>query len=271
MVEWGSHAGVRPYRRLGGCGAGGGGRQRSNDDSRRHGCGAGTVALTNVINVHGAHGAGRHPTEDTDGTEGTDTGSSELAQLVSSLAWPVAVVVSLLILTTRRGRLLLAPILRRLKRIRGPGGWEVELSPEAAAETKADVEGAIKPYEPALDREYERLAHVEGIRGRLETAVREGFREPRAPGFRSTVHVEDAMVSNALYQLVGYWPGGGGSGRRFSTRFGMIGRAWEFSWLLYAGDVPESEDDLIELWGMTRAQAASAAEGRHILCVCAPP
>jgi hypothetical protein len=178
--------------------------------------------------------------------------------------------VSLLILTTRRGRLLVAPILRRLPKIRGPGGWGVELSEEAAAETKADVEGAIKAYEPALDREFERLAHVEGISGRLETSVREGLHEHerRAEGFRATVHVEDAMVRNALYQPVGYWPSGGSSGRRFSTRFGMIGRAWRLGRSLYAPDVPASEDELIELWGMTRAQAASAAQGRHsFVCV----
>jgi hypothetical protein len=198
------------------------------------------------------------------------TATSELAQLVSSLAWPVAVVVMLLILTTQRGRLLLRPVLRRLRKISGPGGWAVELSEDAAAETKADVEGAIRSYGPVLDLEFERLAYAEGIRGRLETAVREGLRdhERNANGFRATVHIEDALIRNALYQLTDYWPSGPGVGRRFSVRFGMLGRSWRLGRSLYAPEVPNTEDELIEVWGMTRAQAATAAVGRRsFVCV----
>jgi hypothetical protein len=196
--------------------------------------------------------------------------TSELVQLVSSLAWPVAAVVILFILTSQRGRLLLRPIFGRLRKVSGPGGWGVELSEDAAAETKADVEGAIGSYAPALDLEFERLAYAEGVRGRLETAVREGLcdRERNTPGFRATVHIEDALVRNALYQLTDYWPSGSGKGRRFSVRFGMLGRSWRLGRSLYAPEVPDTESQLIEEWGMTRAQAATAAAGRRsFVCV----
>jgi hypothetical protein len=198
------------------------------------------------------------------------TGTSNAVQLISNLAWPAAVISILLILTTQRGRLLVRPILRRLRKINAPGGWAIELSEDAAAETKADVEGAIKAYEPVLDSEFERLAYAEGIFSRLETTLREAIPdwERGAEGFRATVHIEDALVRNALYQLVNYWPGGGGAGRRFSVRFGMLGRCWRLGRSLYADDVPDSEDSLIQEWGMTRAQATTAAFGRHsFVCV----
>jgi hypothetical protein len=196
--------------------------------------------------------------------------TSDAVQLVSDLAWPTATVMILLILITQRGRLLLRPILRRLRKINAPGGWGIELSEDAAAETKADVEGAIKAYEPVLDLEFDRLAYAEGIKSRLESAVLQALsdQERNAKGFRATVHIEDALVRNALYQLVGYWPSGGGAGRRFSVRFGMLGRAWRLGRSLYADDVPDSEDALIGQWGMTRAQATTAAAGRHsFVCV----
>ena len=196
--------------------------------------------------------------------------TSGVVQLVSNLAWPAAVLLILLLLTTQRGRLLLRPILRRLRRIGAPGGWEIELSEDAAAETKLDVEGAIKAYAPVLDSEFERLAYVQGIFSHLESVVRAALTENEraADGFRATVHIEDALVRNALYQLVNYWPAGGGAGRRFSVRFGMLGRSWRLGKSLYVPDVPDSEEALIETWGMTRAQATTAAVGRRsFVCI----
>ncbi len=78
-------------------------------------------------------------------------GTSNFVQLVSNLAWPCATVLLILILTTQRGRLLIGPILRRLRKINAPGGWGIELSEDAAAEAKTDVEGAIATYGPAIE------------------------------------------------------------------------------------------------------------------------
>jgi hypothetical protein len=196
--------------------------------------------------------------------------TSNAVELVSNVAWPVVAVLLLLILTSQRGRLLLRPILRRLRKINAPGGWAIELSEDSAAETKADVEGAINAYGSVLDLEFERLAYAEGIASRLESTVRQALsdQERSADGFRATVHIEDALVRNALYQLVGYWPSGGGAGRRFSIRFGMLGRTWRLGRSLYADNVPDGEEALIEEWGMTRAQATTAAANRHsFVCV----
>jgi hypothetical protein len=191
--------------------------------------------------------------------------TSNGVQLVSNLAWPVAIVSIVVLLTTQRGRLLLRPLLSRLRKFNAPGGWGFELSEDAAAQTKTDVEGAVNAYAPVLDSEFERLAYAEGVFTRLQTTVRNVLddHERNAPGFRATVHVEDALVRNALYQLVDYWPSGGGAGRRFSTRFGILGRAWRLGRSLYEPDVPVGEDALILQWGMTRAQAATAASGKH--------
>jgi hypothetical protein len=100
----------------------------------------------------------------------------DLTSVIASLSWPVAVVAIVVLFTTQRGRLLLRPVLARLRKINAPGGWGVELSADAAAETKTDVEGAIHSYAPVLDSEFERLAYAEGIAGRVES-----FSAHRAP------------------------------------------------------------------------------------------
>jgi len=196
--------------------------------------------------------------------------TSDWVTLVNGVAWPIGAVVLLLILTSQRGRLLVRPLLRRLHSLGLPGGWSVELSEDAAAETKADVEGALSAYRPRLDTEFARLAHSEGVRNRLATTLETVLskQERAAAGFRATVHIEDALVRNALYQLVDYWPRGSGAGRRFSVRFGALGRAWRLGASIYERDVPTDDETLITQWGMTREQAQRAATGkRSFVCV----
>ena len=87
-------------------------------------------------------------------------------------------------------------------------------------------------------------------------------------GYRGTVHVMDALYSDALYQLVDYYPRGRGAGRRFSTRFGILGRAWRLKRSVEEPSVPTRTDRLINEWGMTQEQAADAARGRQsFVCI----
>jgi hypothetical protein len=185
-------------------------------------------------------------------------------------AWPGAALLMLWTLTTQRGRLLLRPILRRLRKLNAPGGWGVELSEDAAAETYADVDAAIKTYAPVLDAEFGRLAHAERVFQQLGKTIDAGLTkvELDAEGLRATVHIEDALMRNALYQLVDYYPTRQkGAGRRFSTRFGILGQAWRLGMSEVVSAVSTREDDLVKGWGMTRAQAKTAAKGKQsFLC-----
>ena len=191
---------------------------------------------------------------------------SEVIDLVSVVVWPLVVLIAIGIAVTDRGRRLLRPILRRLRKISG-GGFALELSPEAAVATKADVEGAVRDFSVPLGEQFEVLAYAKKIRVVLGSVVNTLHpKEECKPGcdHRATVYVSDALYRDALYQLVDYWPAGTGSGRRFSLRFGILGRAWRLEETLYAPRIPADRPKaLINSWGMTQEQAEMAGRGRQ--------
>lgn len=195
---------------------------------------------------------------------------SDFVDLLSVIAWPLIALIAILVAVSDRGRRLLRPILRRIRKLGGPGGFALELSEEAAAATKSDVQGAIHEYSLALRDEFERLAHAEDVRNRMVAAVETalaGHRRPDGHDLRATVHIHDALYVDALYQLVDYWPGGGGSGRRLSIRFGIVGRVWRRAESEYEPGSIRTEE-LMEKWGMTREQAEQQARGRKsFVCV----
>jgi hypothetical protein len=190
---------------------------------------------------------------------------ADISDLLRAVAWPLVALIALLVATSNRGRRLIRPILRRVRKVAGPGGWAIELSEEAAAITKRDVQGALNEYASALNAELSRLAHAERVRDRMIAAVEE-LLDTQPADLRATVHIQDALYVSALYQLVDYWPRGRGSGRRFSARFGILGRAWRLEQSQHNGDIEVSE--LIERWGMTQEEAADAARGRKsFVCI----
>jgi hypothetical protein len=80
---------------------------------------------------------------------------------------------------------------------------------------------------------------------------------------RSTIHVQDVIFADGLYQLIDYFPvQGTGHGRVFSSRSGIIGKAWRLRKSQYAPRVPADQDKLILEWGMTPEQALDAGHGR---------
>jgi hypothetical protein len=200
--------------------------------------------------------------------------SSTTVDLVSAVAWPVVALATLSFFATNRGRLLLYPLLRRIRKLSG-GGIAIELSAEAAGATKAEVEGTLRDYGAALDQEFQRLAYAHDVRDHLRAVIQEVFDAASGEGwdeppYRSTVHVQDALFTGALYQLLDYDGSGanGGAGRRFSIRFGMLGRAWRLGKSVAKLDVPIDPEELIETWGMTAAQAKEAAKGRKsFVCI----
>lgn len=74
---------------------------------------------------------------------------------------------------------------------------------------------------------------------------------------RATIHVRDIVFKDFLYQLVDYYPKGGGADRRFSQRYGIIGRSWRSGKSHGTGNAfgkLASEESLVEQWGMTRGE-----------------
>jgi hypothetical protein len=80
---------------------------------------------------------------------------------------------------------------------------------------------------------------------------------------RSTIHVQDVIFADGLYQLIDYFPAqGDGHGRVFSSRSGIIGKAWRLGKSEYAPSVPTDTEKLILEWGMTPEQALDAGHRR---------
>jgi hypothetical protein len=82
---------------------------------------------------------------------------------------------------------------------------------------------------------------------------------------RCTIYIPDALFAESLYQLTDYYPvqATGGRGRTFSSRYGIIGKAWRLRESQHASSVPTDERDLILGWGMNREEAQRAGHGKQ--------
>lgn len=163
-------------------------------------------------------------------------------------------------------------------------GTDVSLTTENAAETERTVECAINGYREKAQREYDKLAQQNFVREKLEnfvnsdvmSLVRERLKDRKASfsdigDLRCTIYVPDALFDDALYQLVDYYPFGGGRGRSKSYRFGLIGLSWRLGRSYIAPlDTLKSVESKIERWGMTREEAEGAGPGRKsLMCLIA--
>src|SRR4051794_2752150 len=104
----------------------------------------------------------------------------EVIDLISVVVWPLVVVIAIGFAASDRGKRLLRPILRRIRKV-SAGTFALELSEEAAASTKADVEGAVRDFSSALRDEFNRLAYAEDVRNRLRTVVEEALKGQSLP------------------------------------------------------------------------------------------
>jgi hypothetical protein len=156
--------------------------------------------------------------------------------------------------------------LRSLKMV----GVELTLDPEAARVMRAKSTALVfGDYERAADE----AARQVGIWEKF-TRIIEGIVKPHAKhGFRSTIHIQDTLEPESLYQLINYIHVDEQSGppttrgRRNSIRFGIIGRAWRLGRSDYDPHVTTDINKLVEVWGMTHDEAARAGRGRQSFAV----
>jgi len=200
-----------------------------------------------------------------------------------ALVWPFFAILVLALLLTGPGRRLVGPLLARLKTFKA-GAFEFELTPEGATEARGTIEDNFRSYRTSIQREYERQAHIYNIPEKRSAVMenlrkldkeREQANEPRLleksvwRNLRSTIHVPDILFDDTLYQLLDYYPAGGGAGRAFPVRRGILGLAWRESDDELEGTVPvDNPENLIVYWGMTSDEATAAGQGRpSFLCV----
>lgn len=197
-----------------------------------------------------------------------------------TLVWPsVAVVVALLTIVafaTNAGKEFRRWLHDRLKGVEA-FGIRVELTEQAARETRTTIDESFAVIRRRLRREFDDAVRREHLREALERLLEEvlpivahGNPALADLDFRATIYVEDALLRGYLYQLLDYYPRGSGTrGRFISVRFGIVGRAWRSSRNQVQGDIPVEAVELVELWGMTAQEARAAGQGRHS-CLAVP-
>lgn len=186
------------------------------------------------------------------------------AEFLSSLFWPLVILIIFLFLwiNPRRLRELLRPF-RSLKMF----GAEFVLSEKLSEEIGKDAEEAFILYRKQAKREYDRLVDRYDLRQKLESVIQSDVTRVlgsvhNIPGFRCTIHVPDILFKDTIYQLLDYYPTGGRRGRAWSARFGMIGKAWRLRESEIRGSVPTDARKLMLEWGMTSEEAAASGQGR---------
>ncbi len=190
---------------------------------------------------------------------------------VDAVAWPLVAILVLaaLILSSNLRRVILN-VLRYIKKFKG-GPVEFEFSDEAAKDVSASVATDLKIFIAAARSEYDRQARAHNIDQLLESAVDEIFSKrrkgDRPKNLRATLHVPDLVFEGQLYQMVNYQPDASGRGRRWSERYGILGRSWRLGRSLFTdyamghekADAAETTGDaermLICNWGMNRFEA----------------
>jgi hypothetical protein len=191
------------------------------------------------------------------------------ATFVGEIAWPVGLLLALILtLTIDRLRRFFGAGFKMVRSIKA-GGVEMEISVEAADAVRKELRRSFGELIEDARVEYERMADVQNL-DRLLASVVEDEIIAKVSGLsrsdvRATLHVRDIVFKEFLYQLVNYYPKGGGAHRRFSQRFGIIGRSWRSGKSHGTGNAfgnTESEEALVELWGMTRSETHGVLQNK---------
>jgi hypothetical protein len=149
--------------------------------------------------------------------------------------------------------------------------FEVELSEEGARTLNMSAKHAFADYKAQADTEFERQVRLKGVRHLLELTLRETTittSDSCKPildhsAARCTIHVQDILFEDNLLQLIDYYPAGDGAMRRFSIRYGALGRAWRLATHFEKGEATKiSQHELIELWGMTSEESQKISRHR---------
>jgi len=187
--------------------------------------------------------------------------ASEFAKIL--LSWPllVALLVAYLVFS-RFAPYRIARVLRPFRSVKLFGA-EFQLSEEVGA----DAEQAIEILRKQAKRQIDVLVETYAVRAKLEAVVHDVQEALRVRGtfkdLRFTLHTPDILFADTLYQLVDYYPRGGGRGRTFSFRFGIIGLAWRARRSFVRGEVPTDPEKLVRRWGMSNEEAVASGGGRQ--------
>ena len=191
----------------------------------------------------------------------------EITNLLQVLVWPVLLAGLLAwVALSPAGAALVAGFARRVKTV-NVFGVSLDLSKAGATRAKQRIEEVFGSYRARIQSEFDRqvsIYRVDEQRRKLVEGFVWGHLSDAVKGdFRCTIHVPDILFKDALYQLLDYYPEGGGRARTFPSRFGILGRCFRSETDIYQPHVPTDRDELINEWGMNSQEAASVARGRQ--------
>ena len=172
-----------------------------------------------------------------------------LGEIIASLfPWPF--VTLLLVFYVGKSETLrdlivkLIPIFKRIK----IGIAEFDLTDETRktfTHKATELNSFISSYRSNITKEVKRLVDIKNIQQAMEICV-ERYIVPKLANrtlpdnFRCTIHVNDFLLKDRLYQLIDYYPSGvDTAGRVLSIRYGVIGNA-------YRTGLPQIKGDLLE-------------------------
>jgi hypothetical protein len=203
--------------------------------------------------------------------------------IANAIAWPVCLLLIVMVLmsgvifSAKFRRLFgLTKIVREIK----AGGIEMKIDADLVKDVEKHLRESFADLVADAKLRYQEMASAQRISQHLSRVVLEALPEVLSANnlaidlasVRATVHVPDIIFQEFLYQLIDYFPVGGGADRRFPEGFGIIGRSWRLGESMGRGIAvvpgPTGVRGLIENWGMSHKAALSQSRRNPAdLCV----
>ena len=208
-----------------------------------------------------------------------DTAKWIVKDLFPNVTWPIVVLLSIIILL--RSKRFWDQFVRIINRFTKVSLWgsEISFSEQGAKNLHRSAQHAFDEFCRQADASINKSSRIIDLRERFKGIVRNlnvhldgsNVHCLDIPSFRCTLFIQDILFEDNLYQLCDYYPtsGGTGAGRRFSIRYGIIGRSWRLRQHDAEGEAKtQTRDDLVKHWGMTRTEADARSRHRNsYVCV----
>ena len=178
------------------------------------------------------------------------------------LPWPFLVLVLLLYLFLPTGApTRLSALLKPFQSIK-LFGQEFVLDQQGGRNAEAAILVYRKEVQAKLDGYVRKMKLTTKHEDVVKNYITKFVPEFSSRNIRTTIHIPDSLFAETLYQLVDYYPEqlDRSRGRAFSTRYGIIGKAWRLAESQYKEAVPTDRRELILEWGMTDEEAQNAAQ-----------
>lgn len=195
----------------------------------------------------------------------TPQNNSELQWIEKAFNWPIIFIY--LIISLVYYRLELAKLVGLFGNVKSVNLFGNGI--EFGENVKIESELSIKKYRSRINDAYNYQIQKEQLNDKLRYLVEDvkeylctvGTATPDELKLRCTIHIQDLLIQESLYQLLDYYPkSNGGAGRIKSIRFGIIGLAWRTEKTQIRGNVDNSQNQLIKDWGLDMTESTSNSD-----------